>query len=66
MRRDLIRAELLALTVCNTRMIAWEAITRWGDGTWEIGTYRIVANQRDLEGTLDRLCALRHVTEVTQ
>lgn len=64
-RRELIRIELEALTVGHMRMIAWEAITRWSVDSWEIGTYRIAANQRDLQGTLDRLCALRHVAEVT-
>lgn len=65
-RRASIRKKLMDLPVGKAQMIAWEAVTRWSDTSWEIGTYRVPANQRGLEGTLDRLCALRHVTEVTQ
>lgn len=36
---DHVSQELDALTVGHTRMIAWEAVTRWGADSYEIGTY---------------------------
>jgi hypothetical protein len=66
MRRDQWSRELVHLPVGHAKVIAWEPVFRHASELWEIGTFRVASNQRDLDGTLDRLCALRHVTEVTQ
>lgn len=59
MKRHLIDRELESLTVGRTRMIAWEAVTRWAEDAYEIGTWGIKQSTR--AETLDTLCALRHV-----
>jgi hypothetical protein len=65
MRRDLIKCELEELEVGKSKMVAWEAVTRWSEDSFEIGTWGTTAC-RTLADTLDRLCALRNVAEVTQ
>lgn len=34
-----IQREIESLPVGKTRMIAWEAVTRWADDAFEIGTW---------------------------
>jgi len=38
-RVEWISEELRALPIGRTRMIAWEAVTRWAEDSFEIGTW---------------------------
>ena len=60
MKRKQIQTELESLAIGRTRMIAWEAVTRWSADSYEIGTWG--KKQSDLAATVDTLCILRGVT----
>ena len=66
MKRSWLLMELEDLEIGKTRMIGWEAVTRWGADSYEIGTWGLVHLRKSLVEALDRLCALRHITEVTE
>ncbi len=59
MKKAYIEREIESLPVGKTRMIAWEAVTRWADDAFEIGTWG--KKQDTLAGTVDTLCKMRHV-----
>jgi hypothetical protein len=61
MKRHLIQRELQGLSIGHARVIAWEAVIRWSEDLFEIGTYNKPVNQRTLEGTLDKLCQMRNI-----
>ena len=58
MNRQRIDAELESLPIGKTRMIAWEAVTRWSADSFEIGTWgKKTASKADTLDTLDYLTA---------
>lgn len=61
MKRSWLRMEFEDLPVGKTRMIGWEAVTRWADDCFEIGTWGVASSGLTLEVALDKLCLLRHV-----
>ncbi len=54
MPRRHIEHELRDLPIGKTRMIAWEAVTRWTEETWEIGTWG--KKTTDFADTINQLC----------
>lgn len=54
-RRQRTIDELLAMKVGHAKMIAWEAVVRWSENKWEIGTWGIDHKAHDLDTTVSKL-----------